>query len=325
LTGTIDPQMAASLAKLAEIERAHKRPDKPTLDDARRFAFLHSRWFNDDAPNLKEVRETIVPLGTHGPTARDVPVRLYFPNGDRPTPALVYFHGGGWFNGSNDTHDRAMRLMAQASGCAVVGVEYALAPEHKFPKPMLEAAATLEWLAKHGDRLGLDRDRLAVGGCSAGANLALAALVALSPRARGCYRAATLYYGSFTGREDLESVRLFGGGEYGITNKDLLLCWRLYLADESQKRDPRATPINADLRGLPFVFLAGAGLDPLRDDSILLAERLQAAGVAHQLKIYDGLCHSFLWHTRLVDRARAAIADAAAVLQSNLLRDQRAA
>lgn len=322
--GTIDPQMAASLAKMAEIERAHKRPDKPTLADARRFAFLHSRWFNDDAPNLKEVRESVVPL-RGGATARDVPVRLYFPHATRPAPALVYFHGGGWFNGSNDTHDRAMRLMAQASGCAVVGIDYALAPEHKFPKPMLEATAVLEWLAQHGDRLGLDRDRLAVGGCSAGANLALAALTHLSPMARGCYRAATLYYGSFTGREDTESVRLFGGGEYGISNKDLLLCWRLYLENDAQKQDPRATPINAELRGLPFVFLAGAGLDPLRDDSILLAERLRAAGVAHQLKMYEGLCHSFLWHTRLVHQARTAIEDAAAVLQTHVLRDKRAA
>ncbi len=303
-----DPQMAAALAKFEALGRGLTRPRKPALADVRRLDLEQRRWFNEDAPELWRIDEESVA----GPL-RVVPVRIY-----RPAPnaksAIVYFHGGGWFTCSNDTHDRIMRLLARFSGAAVIGVDYCLAPEHKFPRAIEEASAVLIWLTRRGGEWGFDSGRLAFGGCSAGANIALGASLALDRGVLRNYRAGMLFYGPYDPDLNSESCRQFGGGDHFLGVKEMAWCWKTYLARDDQRDDPRAAPLRATtdmLAKLPPLYLCAAGIDPLRDDTVRLAERLRQAGVSHELSVRGGLGHSFLGFTRMVDGAVGALEDAA--------------
>jgi len=304
----LDPQMQAAIDKMAEAARAFGKPQ--SLADARRIGLGQRRWFNADPPALARVEERTIP----GP-ARPIPVRLYVPHAaaGASMPALVYFHGGGWFSCSNDTHDRIMRHLAIAAGTAVIGVDYCLAPEHKFPRAVIEAQAALAYVAEAESPWGIDPARLAFGGCSAGANIALGAMLALPSATAARYRAGALFYGAYSPELDSESCRRFGADGAWLSVKEMAWCWNTYLARESDRADPRAAPLHAAdeaLARLPPLFLCAAGMDALRDDTLKLAERLGALGVPHQLSVRERLGHSFLGFARMVDAARATLEDA---------------
>lgn len=302
------PQMQAAIAKFAEAGRG--LPKAQSLAEARANALEQRLWFNADAPALARVAERAIP-GPH----RDIPVRLYMPaESPAPMPAIVYCHGGGWFACSNDTHDRIMRLLALAARAAVIGVDYCLAPENKFPTPVEEAGAVLTWAAARAGDWGLDAGRLAFAGCSAGANLALGAALSLPSAALAQFRAGALFYGAYDPALESESCRRFGADGAWLSVKEMAWCWKTYLARPEDRADPRAAPLRASdaaLASLPPLYLCAAEVDPLRDDTVRLAGRLGAAGARHALSLRPGMGHSFLGFARMVDEAGRALQDAA--------------
>jgi len=245
----------------------------------------------------------------------EIPVRLYLPDDMRPAPVLVFFFGGGWVLGSLAAVDPVCRRLANAIPCAVVSVAYRRAPESPFPAALEDCYAVTSWIAEHGAELGLDRDRLAVGGASAGGNLAAA--VALLARERGGPALAfqLLVYPPLDHRADTPSLQepldpLFFGRE------DLAWCWSHYLAEPADGDNPLASPLRAqDLCGLPSALVITAELDPLRDQGERYAARLSEAGVPSELVRFDAAVHGFFSKADRFDAAAEAQALAAAALR----------
>jgi acetyl esterase len=252
---------------------------------------------------------------------RDVPVRVYMPEAPPPLPVFVYFFGGGWVLGSLDAVDPICRRLANATPCAVVSVAYRHAPEHPFPAGLEDCYAATRWVADHGVELGLDPDRLAVGGASAGGNLAAA--VALLARERGepALVLQLLVYPPLDHRADTPSMQqrldplLLGA-------PDVAWCWSHYLADPADGDDPLASPLHAeDLRGLPAALVITAELDPLRDEAESYSARLAEAGVATELVRFDGAVHGFFSKPDRFEAAADAHALAAAALRRAFRRE----
>ena len=240
--------------------------------------------------------------------AGDVPVRITWPEGDGPHPALVYFHGGGWVLGNLDSHDGPCRSLTNAAKCVVLSIDYRLAPENKFPKGLDDCVAAVEWVAKNAADLGVDPARIAIGGDSAGGNLAAA--VALANKKRGgpalCHQ--LLVYPVTDARRNTLSYRENAEG-YFLSAAAMKWFWESYLNDESEGANPLASPIRAeDLSGLPPATVITAEFDPLRDEGEAYAEQLSAAGVPTEYKRYDGIIHGFFGMAELLPKGREAIA-----------------
>jgi acetyl esterase len=309
----LDPEMAAAIAESQRLYAEIATARGPIAADdlaAQRAAYDHERAFwNALKPELAAVEALRIP----GPGGA-IGGRLYRPSLGRPLPALIYFHGGGWVLGNLDTHDRIMRLLAEKSGAIVVGVDYRLAPEHKFPACYDDALAALRHVAKEGAGWGIDPARLALGGDSAGANLAVATCLALERPERAAVRLQLLYYGAF-GLTDSASLRCFANELDGLTRADMARYHAWLCRRPEDLDDPRFDTLSADLAGLPPAFIAAADLDPLQDDSRALAELLREAGVASELVVYPGMLHSFLHYSRIVATAMRALDDGAAALK----------
>ncbi len=311
ITPLLDPQMATVLVHQRELAGAvaDSGGDPAEL----RAGYRQSRqYWNADRPELVQVRDTVVP----GPVGA-IPVRLYYPNVQPLLPAVVYLHGGGWVVGDIDTHDKIMRLLALDSGAVVVGVDYRLAPEHKFPTPIDETLAVVRQLTQRGRDWGIDPARVAVAGDSAGAHLGLAACLLNRDEDGPPLRAATLFYGVF-GLRDSPSRRKFGSNDDGLTEQDIKFYADCLLRGPEDLDDPRFDLLRNDLRGLPPQYVMAAALDPLLDDSLVLADLLQAAGVERELVTYDGVLHGFLHYSRMLDVARAALRDSGLWLRQRL-------
>jgi acetyl esterase len=312
LAGRLDPEMAAALAESRRLQDeivAKRGAIAPEDLAGQRAAYEHERAFwNSLKPELSAVEETSI-LGPGGAVC----CRIYRPGTTRPAPALLYLHGGGWVLGSLDTHDRIMRLLAQKSGAVVVGADYRLAPEHKFPAAHEDALAVLRHLIHLGAAWGIDGARLAVGGDSAGANLALASCLCLNPEERRSIRLQLLYYGAY-GLLDSASMRSFANDLDGVSKGDMER-YRAYLIRTSADlADIRLDCLSADLGGLPRSFITAGGLDPLLDDSRALAALMTEAGVPNELVIYPGVLHGFLHYSGVVGKAMQALDAGAAAL-----------
>ena len=311
----LDPEMREAL-----LEDARRNPggtgeltELPMEEIRRRYAAGRAFW-NADGPALPEVADHRVP----GPFG-DIPVRLYFPVSVRPLPVLTFFHGGGFIYGSVDTHDKICRWLARRSGVAVCSVDYRLAPEFKFPSPLREAAAVIDWLRAQGPALGLDGDRLALGGDSAGASISLGTTVALKSEGRlGLLSGLVLFYGNYGLGGDSESGRLYGGAAYGLSTERRKFYRDAYWSADTDPMDPRLNQLVADLSGLPPVFIGAAELDLLRDNSPALAAKLSDENVAHELHIYPGVTHGFPHMTRMVGQSRLALDEAGDALRTML-------
>lgn len=249
---------------------------------------------------------------------RRVFCRVHRPTTDAPLPVLIYAHGGGWVWSSVDTHDTLMRAYAQAAGCAVVGVDYALSPEAVFPQAVDEIAGVVRWIAANGAEWGLDGTRIAIGGDSAGGNLALgAALLLRQADPALALGALLLNYGVFDDSLATASYREFAEG-YGLTLEKMRFYWDAYAPGTADRFSPYCAPIRADLRGLPPCLLHVAELDVLRDESLALAVRLRKAGVAVEEELFPGTVHGFLRALDHVAPARDAVAKAGAWLHRTL-------
>ncbi len=242
--------------------------------------------------------------------AGQIPVRIYTPVGTAPFPVLVYFHGGGWVIGNLDTHDGICRSLANRVGCLVVSVDYRLAPEHPFPAAPEDCYAATRWLAEHAGSLGVDKGRIAVGGDSAGGNLA--AVVALMARDRGGPKLAfqLLVYPATDTDFETRSYRENSEG-YFLTRADMVWFWNHYAPRDEDRRNPYAAPLRAaSLRGLPPALVITAEFDPLRDDGAAYAARLREDGVPVRLSQQDGLIHGFFQMGAVIDRGRASVDEA---------------
>ena len=251
--------------------------------------------------------------------AGDVPVRIYRPTDDAgPQPVLVWFHGGGWVLGSIEGSDLTCRNLAAQSGVVIVSVGYRLAPEHPYPSGLGDCYAALVWVAATAGDLGIDPDRVAVGGDSAGGNLA--AVVALAARDRGgpAVRFQLLVYPVTDALMSHPSVRDNGQG-YMLTDDSMKWFIELYLGERGDPKDPLVSPVYADdLSGLPPALVITAEYDPLRDEGEAYGTRLQRDRVAAKVSRYDGMIHGFFSMGAIVDAARRATAEAADALRGAL-------
>lgn len=251
--------------------------------------------------------------------ARDghaLPVRLYAPSHE-VLPVLMYFHGGGFTVGSIATHDTLCRVLSLKSGCAVISVDYRLAPEHKFPTASNDAWDALSHLATNAGRWGLDGTRLAVGGDSAGGTLA--AVCAILARDAGLALALQLLiYPGMAAHQDTPSHRRLANGPL-LTEPLISWFFGLYVRSRDERNDWRFAPLNADdVEGVAPAWIGLAECDPLVDEGIAYADKLRAAGVAVDLEIYRGVIHEFIKMGRAVPEALQAQADAARALKEAL-------
>jgi acetyl esterase len=233
-------------------------------------------------------------------------------------PIVVFFHGGGWVLGSITSHDALCRRLCNQSACIVVSVEYRLAPEHKYPAAVDDSFAATEWIAGHASELGGDPERVAVAGDSAGANLA--AVVALRARQRGLPKLAcqVLIYPITDYMPDFESYRTNGGG-YFLTTETVAWFWQLYLNDPSEGRHVDASPLRAeDFAGLPPAVVLVAEFDPLRDEGLAYADRLESAGVPVERITCMGMIHGFVRRLDTFDCASDVVAQLARSLRAAL-------
>lgn len=252
-----------------------------------------------------------------GPTVRaydpagasDAPVRI----GGRPV--VVYLHGGGWTIGGLTSHDRACRRLAERSGSVVVAVDYRLAPEHPAPAAVEDTLAVLDALAQGAGPWKFATPQLCLGGDSAGANVALGALVACKARQSQLPFAALLLYGCFAPVFDTWSNQQYGNGDWGLSTARMEWYWANHLGNLPPD-DPVAAPLHADLRGLPFLYITVAGLDPLAEDSFLLARRCIDQGVATIVDPVPGVIHGFGKYAPVVPAAAAALERAGHALRA---------
>ena len=250
--------------------------------------------------------------------ARDgfaLPARLYAPSMAR-LPLLLYLHGGGFTVGNISTHDTLCRVLAEQSGCAVVSLDYRLAPAHRFPTAVDDAWDALAFLARHADRFGADGTRLAVGGDSAGGTLA--AVCAIQARDAGLPLALQLlFYPGTAARQDTDSHRRFAVGP--LLDEPLISWFFSQYIDDAERDDWRFAPLNADdVDGVAPAWIGLAECDPVVDEGIAYADKLRAAGVPVELEIYRGVIHEFVKMGRAVPEALAAQADAARALKEAL-------
>ena len=248
-----------------------------------------------------------------------IPVQIYTPEGRAPFPVLVYFHGGGWTIGDTTSWDSFCRSLCNASGCVTVSVDYRLAPEHKFPAGPEDCYAATKWAAENAASIGSDPARVAVGGDSAGGNLA--AVVALMARDRGGPKISfqLLIYPATDAGLDTPSQQQFQDDGYILSKKDMIWFWGHYLNSDKDKTNPYACPAEASsLRGLPPALVVTAGFDPLRDEGETYAARLQEAGAETECVRYEGVTHGFVLMGAVLDEARKAITDMGAALKAAL-------
>jgi acetyl esterase len=246
--------------------------------------------------------------------AGPVPVRVYVPTPepDQALPVLIWYHGGGWVMGNLDSADLSCRAMTNRSGCVVISVDYRLAPEAKFPAAVEDAYAVLEWVAQNATSLGIDARRIAVGGDSAGGNLAavVAQLAKAGSGPQVAYQA--LVYPVTNHHFDTPSYDTNGTG-YLLTRAAMEWFWAHYLRSPLDGHNPVASPLRApDLTGLPPAIVITAEYDPLRDEGEAYAARLRDAGVSVSLHRYDGQIHGFYGNPAINDglHAVARVSDA---------------
>jgi acetyl esterase len=312
-TEWIDPELIAA-GKLLQ-SRGLVAPDRTqaSLAEVRAATDRIGAFLGEGSVPLERERDLALP-GPHG----QVPCRLYLPDNAEKPPLLIYAHGGGFVQGSLPSWDAMLRELVRQSGVAALSVDYRLAPEHKFPAAFDEMVAMIRLAAREGAGLGIDPRRLAVGGDSAGANLALAAAAALRNAGERVLGFMLLVYGCYSTDTESPSWRRFGQGA-GLSQTQMRWIWETYLERPEQENDWRAAPILADPAGLPPAHLIVGSLDPLLDDSQHLASRLNEAGVPCELTVYDGINHGFIRYGRLIATARRAIGECAAALRRALV------
>ncbi|MDZ5451315.1 alpha/beta hydrolase [Labrys sp. ZIDIC5] len=316
LTGRLDPELARLLAAIDD--EIGPQPDTTLLPPAEGRALaaqLNQRW-NRDLPAMAFADDIVIPADPTLSSA-DCRVKVLIPPqaGDG---ALVFIHGGGFAFCSPQTHERCARVLALETGLPVLLPDYRLAPEHPFPAGLHDVIACLHRVFEHTAALGIRPGPLLLAGDSAGANLALAAM--LHGQAGG-YKAvdgALLFYGVYDADFETPSYRRFAEGP-GLTTARMQRYWNWYLPHPKARRAALASPLHASdeaLRGLPPLFLLAAEIDPLLSDTLNLAARLRSAGRPADMHVVKGVTHGFLQMSIGLSAARNALKTAAQAAKS---------
>ncbi len=309
----IDDTLRAFMDKL-------KMPEFSGMDWAgsteglRQSFYRASRSVERDLPDLAEISNLVVD-GADGP----LKARLYIPlaAGIGPAPAIVFFHGGGFVLGDLDSHDVVCRRLAAGSRCRVISIDYRLAPEHKFPTAHEDALAAWTWATERGDILGLDPDRIAVAGDSAGGNLS-AYIAQETSRSDGIMPAFQLLLYPLVQFADIRAKKMtFQEGGFFLSPNLFDYFRDSYIAKDTERMDKRVSPLFADdddFAGLPPAHMVLCGWDPLKDEGRAYASKLAAHGVPVTIKEHPGMVHGFMNMTAVSNPARQAIQDAGEVV-----------
>jgi acetyl esterase len=301
--GLLDEMAANPTPKLWEI----------TAPQGREMYRMIASQLDTQGISIGKVENTTIP-GPAGPIA----ARVYTPvaSGGTALPALVFFHGGGFVIGDLETHDALCRSLANESGAKVIAVDYRLAPEHKFPAAPDDCYAATKWVETNAATLGVDPNRIAVGGDSAGGNLA--AVVCQMAKQKGGPHLVfqLLIYPVTQYRANTDSMKNFAEG-YFLERRTMDWFFDQYTdASSIDPNDPRISPLTAsDLAGLPRAYVVTAGFDPLRDEGKAYADKLNRAGVAAVYVDYPSMIHGFFGMSAVLPQARQAIGDACAALR----------
>ncbi len=274
-----------------------------------REAFAGMALLDGEPVEMASVHDRSVPS-----SQGDVRVRVYRPREDGDLPVIVYFHGGGWVIGGLDTHDNTCRRLALAAECVVVSVDYRLAPENPYPAAPEDCYAALSWVSGNAATIGASADRIGLAADSAGGNLA--AVVSMMARDRGgpSVSAQLLIY-PVTDSSCATGSMAENAEGYFLTRAAMEWFWANYVGDRTRARSPYQSPLAADsLEGLPPALVITAEFDPLRDEGEAYARRLQEAGVAVQMRRYDGMIHGFISMAGALPEGVEAVRDAGAAL-----------
>ena len=301
------------MAAMAE-ESGLPPPWERPVDEVRTDFMALSKLASGPGPDLPRVENRAIA----GPDGRTIPIRIYWPEGepDGPLPVLTYFHGSGFVVLGLDSHDAACRNLCLEAGCIVVSAQYCKAPEHKFPAPVDDAWAALNWTAANCEELGADPARMAVGGDSAGGNLATVCAIRAKAAGAPALTFQLLVYPVCDMDFAAGSYETFAEG-YNLT-RDMMFWFRdHYLRDEADRANPEAAPLRtADLAGLPPALVIAADCDVLVDEGKAYAEKLAAAGVLTTYSLYDGQIHGFWGFLARMPRSAQAHAEAGAALRA---------
>ncbi len=310
----LSTDMKKVLAKQEELSKDVFVTEGKTFDDLRRDYISNRKFWNKGGPTVEKTEDHIINT-RHG----DIKVRFYYPNTSLNNPCIVYIHGGGFVVGNLDTHNRIMRTIATYSEAVVIGVDYTLSPEAKFPRAIEEIADTIEYIRKHSKEFGINKDIMGIAGDSGGANLSLV----VSNYLRDEYndnsfiKTLLLYYGSF-GLTDSASIRSLGGPWDGLSIADLNYYLTLYVNDISQREHKYINCYNADLKkSMPACYLACGDMDPLLDDNRLLYEVLTRNGVTAKYTELKGLLHSFIHYAEMLDDAVKVLKESCEFFKQN--------
>ena len=309
----LDPQTQALLKAIVD----NGIPPVHTLTpaQARDFYLKRRALTQPEGVAVGEIRE----LRIDGP-AGDLPARLYKPEtaSAKPLPVLMYFHGGGFVIGNIETHDSLCRQLCQEAGCVVVSVDYRLAPEHVFPAAADDCIAATRWVHAQAAKLGIDPAKIAVGGDSAGGQLAAVVALALRDDPTIDLAFQLLIYPVTDGFMQSPSIQSNGEG-YMLTKDSLAFYYNHYFPDEAARSDWRGSPLLAtDHSGLPPALVLTAGFDPLRDEGRSYADALSKAGVPTHYVCFERQIHGFLPMGKVISEANLAVSTCAAALRSAL-------
>jgi acetyl esterase len=304
MSKTLDPQAKV----LMEIVARAAAPAFHTLDvvKARSETRKLHACFSPEPPAVASVLEMEIPRVGEGGV---IPARCYRPMGSRPEarlPLLVFFHGGGWTVGDLDSYDPLCRELANKAQCSLLSVDYRLAPEYPFPAAVDDAYTATVWAREHAHELRVDGARIAVGGDSAGGNLAAVTAILARDRAGPSLVFQLLVYPATDQRSERPSWQQFGRG-YLLELESIRFFQNKYLRHVRDYDDWRASPLlREDLAGLPPALILTAGFDPLLDDCVAYADHLRAAGVKVEYHCFDGMVHGFLTLGKMFSAAREA-------------------
>jgi acetyl esterase len=303
----LDPDIARLLAQIED--PATPRIELAEVAEMRALESWMAPWMGDPAP-VADIRHLAIP----GP-AGVIMARAYYPSKTRALPLLVYLHGGGWVFGSVQNVDVPCRELANASGWIVLVPQYRLAPEARFPAAVLDAHAVVAWVLAHAQSLDADPKRIAIGGDSAGGNLAAAATLLTRDRGETLPVHQLLMYPVLDPYLEGASYREFQDG-YLLSRASVVRDWSLYLRDDLDRANPYAAPLRAQsLRGMPAATIFTAQYDPVRDDGAAYAQRLRDDGVDVEYRCFDGLVHAAFQMANISVRARAFLRAAADALR----------
>jgi acetyl esterase len=305
------------------------RPDATTMSPEQRRQLAEEGLKSISNPLERPVMASVKDYSVPGPDGNDIRLRVYDPGvANKPAPAIVYIFGGGWTIGNVDAFDDSIRRIANSSGMMVAAMDYRLAPEHPFPAGLDDVVATIRWIGEHGKELGIDSSKMALGGQSAGANLALSTALVLrdsdDPSHNELVDVLFLVAGPYSpGILNSTSHIMFGQGQFGVQKTTTEDAFNMTFQNTSDYRNPLAFPLlSENLTGLPPVYIAAMSLDPLKDDSLELAERLREGGQEYYLTIWPGVGHSALVMIPVTPETQAQL-DAMTVFLRGVLTDNK--